>query len=398
MLPLFALLLFALLGLGALVVDGGLAFSEQARLDAAAESVALEWSHARALPASTQPTPCLDHAPGTRGNDDCLRAELLAPLLEPLGLAGASDANPLADSPRSLDGTPLAPRGAQLGALTTAGVLEPASDDVVRLTRSTPMLLGWAALPAYAADDEPLDFAAVQALRAQDGISPRFEGTDLRTRGFQVEGQARLAAIGAPAMRVGAMLPGEPDLAGSVGMAWRLDALESLAGLFDLPASARTVDLAASATSAGDRIQLGTVEVGCSFDLDPDVAPRRGAPDAPDRAAPFGARASGARLSPGGRRLREPDPRVRAGRLGSSSARDGDGHDDPDRVAPQRRSIAPPQRLLDSGLGERRERGRGNTRRRRRRGPRSERGGLGAAAGPTAATGRRVLSETTPSA
>jgi hypothetical protein len=268
MLPLFALLLFALLGLGALVVDGGLAFSEQARLDAAAESVALEWSHARALPASTQPTPCLDHAPGTRGNDDCLRAELLAPLLEPLGLAGASDANPLADSPRSLDGTPLAPRGAQLGALTTAGVLEPASDDVVRLTRSTPMLLGWAALPAYAADDEPLDFAAVQALRAQDGISPRFEGTDLRTRGFQVEGQARLAAIGAPAMRVGAMLPGEPDLAGSVGMAWRLDALESLAGLFDLPASARTVDLAASATSAGDRIQLGTVEVGCSFDLD----------------------------------------------------------------------------------------------------------------------------------
>lgn len=267
MLPLFALLLFALLGLGALVVDGGLAFSEQARLDAAAESVALEWSRARDLPASTQPSACRDHAPGTAVNEACLRAEVLAPLLEPLGLAGASDASPLADSPRSLDGTPLAARGPRLGALTTAGVLEPAADDVVRLTRSTPMLLGWAATPARAEADEPLDFDAVQALRAQDGLTPRFEGTDLRTRGFSLEGQARLAAVGAPAMRVGAMRPGEPDLAGSVGIAWRLDALESLAGLLDLPASARTVDLAASATSAGDRIRLGTVDVGCSFDL-----------------------------------------------------------------------------------------------------------------------------------
>ncbi len=266
MLPLFALLLFALLGLGAVVVDGGLAFTEQARLDAAAESIALEWSHAQRLPPASQPAHCAEHAPGTAANEACLRRDFLAPLLEPLGLVDAGDAGSLGDSPRSLDGTALAARGARLGTLTTAGILEPAADAVFRLMRSTPMLLGWAALPARTAGDEALDFEAVQALRARDGLGASFEGGDLRTRGFALEGQARLAAVGAPAMRIGAILPGEPDVAGSVGIAWRLDALDTLAETLDDPTRERTLDLAASASSAGDRIQLGTAEVGCSFD------------------------------------------------------------------------------------------------------------------------------------
>ena len=37
MLPLFATLLFALIGIGALVIDAGLALAEQARLETAAE-------------------------------------------------------------------------------------------------------------------------------------------------------------------------------------------------------------------------------------------------------------------------------------------------------------------------------------------------------------------------
>lgn len=268
MLPLFAPLLFALLGLGALLVDGGLAFSEQARLDAAAEEIALAWSDAQSLPAAGQPIQCVDHAPGTAGHDACLRTALLAPLLEPLGLVGAGDADSSSDSPRSLDGTPLDPRGPRLGALATTGVLEPAADDVVRLTRSSPMLLGWAAVPARAAADTPLELEAIQALRARDGLTPRLEGTDLRTRGFALEGRARLASIGAPALRVGVLLPGETDVAGGVGIAWRLDALALLGNLLDRPANERTLDLAASTASAGSRIRLGTLEVGCSFDPD----------------------------------------------------------------------------------------------------------------------------------
>lgn len=266
MLPLFALLLFALIGIGALVVDGGIAFTEQARLDAAAESLALEWSYARALPAASDSSECTQYALGSAERETCLRGDFLAPLVESLGLVETSDADGLSDSPRALDGMPIAAQGARLGRLTTAGVFAPAADDVLRLTRSTPLLLGWAALPATTAGDPPLDFDAIQAARAHDGMAPSLPGAGLRLRGFSVEGRARLADVGIPALRIGALLPGQPDVAGGIGIAWRLDALDVLASTLGDPARERTIDLATSATRAGHRIQLGALEVGCSFD------------------------------------------------------------------------------------------------------------------------------------
>ncbi|MFO0687877.1 MAG: hypothetical protein U0900_04170 [Myxococcota bacterium] len=267
MLPLFAPLLFALLGLGALVVDGGLAFTEQARLDATAESLALEWSRARTLPLASMPGACPSLAMGSLEQERCLRSELLASLVEPLGLVAASDADGTTDSARALDGTPLAERGARLGTLSTAGVFEPAADGIVRLTRTAPLLFGWASIPATtSAGGAPLDFEAIRAARAQDGMTPVLSGTDLRARGFALEGQARLDEVGVPALRVGALIPGRPEVAGAVGIAWRLDALDLLAAILADPTRERTLDLAASAARIGDRIALGAVEVGCSFD------------------------------------------------------------------------------------------------------------------------------------
>lgn len=266
MLPLFAPLLFALLGLGALVVDGGLAFTEQARLDATAESLALEWSRARTLPLASMPGACPSLAMGSLEQERCLRSELLASLVEPLGLVTASDADGTTDSARALDGTPLAELGPRLGTLSTAGVFEPAADGIVRLTRTTPLLFGWASIPATTADGAPLDFEAVRAARAEGGRTPALSDTDLRARGFALEGRARLDEVGVPALRVGALIPGRPEVAGAVGIAWRLDALDLLAAILADPTRERTLDLAASATRIGDRIELGSTEVGCSFD------------------------------------------------------------------------------------------------------------------------------------
>ena len=50
MLPLFATLLFALIGIGALVIDAGLALAEQARLETAAEMVVSELAYVNTLP------------------------------------------------------------------------------------------------------------------------------------------------------------------------------------------------------------------------------------------------------------------------------------------------------------------------------------------------------------
>ncbi len=248
MLPLLAPLLFALLGFGALVVDGGLAFSEQERLDTRAEMVAREWAHARSLPPSERPIACAAEAPGSAEESRCLRSALLAPLLE--------------------EDPAIEARGVSLGALDPQGVLDAAPDGAVRLRRSTPLLFGWASLPARAASGESIDFAAVQAARASEGRTPTLEGRGLRAKGFQLEGRAALGQgdSGSPALRVGPVIPAAPAAAGAVGLAWRLDALDRLAAAIVDPASPALVDLVEALVDPQQQVRLAGVVAGCLFD------------------------------------------------------------------------------------------------------------------------------------
>src|SRR6056297_968600 len=185
MLPLFAMLLFALLGIGALVVDGGLALTEQARLDAAAEMLAREWVHTTALPDAALPERCRSLTQGTDARERCLRATRLGPLLGPLGLVldpqgGAPDARPL-----SLEGIPVDLRGVRLGTLETAGVLAADAGAQLRLSRSTPLLLGWGALLPRVEGRENAEIPDVLAARQREGMTPDLAGSGLRSAGFE---------------------------------------------------------------------------------------------------------------------------------------------------------------------------------------------------------------------
>ncbi len=246
MLPLLAALLFALFGIGALVVDGGFAFSEQARLDLRAEMVALEWAHARALPTNARPAACADAPVGSAEEAACLRAALLAPLV-------AEDPAP-------------DPRGARLGTLDAIGVAAAAPDGIVRLRRSTPLLLGWASLPARTRTEEDLDFDALQAARAREGLTPETSGSGLRAGGFGLEGRAEFAATGSPALRIAPWFPGASGLAGAVGIAWRLAALPRLVAHIEDPEGPALLDLAEAFTRPDRSIALAGERVGCLFD------------------------------------------------------------------------------------------------------------------------------------
>jgi len=267
MLPLFAMLLFALLGIGALVVDGGLALTEQARLDAAAEMLAREWVHTTALPDAALPERCRSLTQGTDARERCLRATRLGPLLGPLGLVldpqgGAPDARPL-----SLEGIPVDLRGVRLGTLETAGVLAADAGAQLRLSRSTPLLLGWGALLPRVEGRENAEIPDVLAARQREGMTPDLAGSGLRSAGFEVEGRASIDALGLPALRVGPILPDRPGVAGAVGLALHLSALDALATALVDGAGTPTLDLSAILEQGQTLVRARGDEVGCSFDL-----------------------------------------------------------------------------------------------------------------------------------
>ena len=270
MLPLFGLLLFALLGIGALVVDGGLALTEQARLETASEMMVAEWEHLR-TDASSRPGACeLASVDATR-RTRCLEALMIAPLIEPLGARASAGATGLdwRTEDVSLDGRRIDPRGARFGALDVTSSLDlgraPGASDV-RLARSSPLLLGWAARTPEGRDDVRPDFGAIQAARQADGINPDLGGAGLRGEGFALAAGATIDAERVPAMRVGRL--GSPDHRATtgelVGLAWRLDDLESgssaLNAFIENPRAAVDFTLDADALRASGRV------VACRFD------------------------------------------------------------------------------------------------------------------------------------
>ncbi len=265
MLPLFGMLLFALLGIGALIVDGGLALSEQARLDTAAEMLAHEWRHVRALPDSELPAQCRDSARGSDARERCLRETRLGPLLEPLGLVLEPATGP-EQRALSLDGTPLESRGVRLGPLDAQGVLDGTAGTSFRLSRSTPLLLGWGALLPGSPDTGDPDFLEVQEARRREGMAPTLSGRGLRTGGFALEGRAGLNLAGALALRVGPRLPARPDVAGAVGIALQLTALEQLATAIFEGAGSATLDVSGPQLGSETVVRAGGDVAGCSFD------------------------------------------------------------------------------------------------------------------------------------
>lgn len=269
MLPLFGLLLFALLGIGALVVDGGLALTEQARLETASEMMVAEWEHLR-TDASSRPGACelagVDAARRTR----CLEALMIAPLIEPLGarVSAAGAGLDWRTEDVSLDGRAIDSRGARFGALDVASSLgldaAPGTSDV-RLARSSPLLLGWTARTPEGRDDDRPDFGAIQAARRAEGIRPELGGTGLRGEGFALAAGATIDTERVPAMRVGHL--GSPDHRATtgelVGLAWRLEDLQSGASVLDpLVDPSAVVDL----TLDADALREGGRVVACRFD------------------------------------------------------------------------------------------------------------------------------------
>lgn len=236
MLPLLGPLLFALLGIGALVIDGGLALSEQARLDAAAETLALEWPHALDLADTARPPDCRTIPPGSPESDRCLRSALLLPLAREFAIS---------DPAAAIRGEP---------------------DGSFRLRHRSPLLFGWGALLPQTAAGEDFDLAALQEARARDGAAAELPGRGLRARGFSLEAQTAPAAERALALRVGPLLVDRPEVAGAIGLAWRLDALAQLAEAIDDPTGELAIDLAAAVADPGRRTRIDGVEVGCAFD------------------------------------------------------------------------------------------------------------------------------------
>lgn len=239
MLPLLAMLLFSLVGIGALVIDGGLALAEQSRLETSSEMVAWEWAHALSRPGDSPSIDCAGAgggAPSTR----CLRDAFVAPLLAPLGLDVGADADGGAwvARPRALDGSATDERGARLGALEDPDGLDATSGAPVRLSRTSPLLFGWGALAARSEVEHRVDLDVLQELRRQEGMTPTLDGRGLRGRGFQIEATARLipAESGPAALRVGSLIPATPGASGDaipfvpglVGIAWELDRMDEL--------------------------------------------------------------------------------------------------------------------------------------------------------------------------
>ena len=265
MLPLLGTLLFALIGIGALIIDGGLALTEQARLETAAEMMVSELAFVESLPDAELPTGC---AVGDPRRAECIERFFLAPILAPLGVdfaPGVEGESEWLRADRSLDGTAIDARGARLGAFDDIETgLSTETPGEVRLSRSSPLLFGWAALAPVTAGGSRPDFQTIQAARAEEGLAPDLAGTGLRAEGFALQAEAKIdTAAGGPAMRVG--LPVRFDggtTGGLVGLAWRLDDL----GVLDA-ALAATGEAADRFDLDGNDVRSDGVTVGCLFDV-----------------------------------------------------------------------------------------------------------------------------------
>ncbi len=198
MLPLVALLLFALFGIGALTVDGGLAFAEKARLETRAEMMAAEAEYASRGEASST-------CRRSRNEAGCRRREALMPMLEDLG------GLPWNSRDRSLDGTEVDSRGARLGDLAgVKNLLEPGNPFV--LERRSPFLFGWAAIPAISADAPRPDLPTIQDARRRQGISPHVQFEDAELPGFRIVAHEEAEPRMSQALRVGPMFRRNPGL------------------------------------------------------------------------------------------------------------------------------------------------------------------------------------------
>ena len=116
MLPLLGTLLFALIGIAALVIDGGLALTEQARLETAAEMMVSELAFVESVPDGQLPVGCQSDAPNRA---ECIERSFLAPFMAPLGVdfVSAVGGSEWRRVDRALDGTAtIDARGARLGA------------------------------------------------------------------------------------------------------------------------------------------------------------------------------------------------------------------------------------------------------------------------------------------
>lgn len=231
MLPLLAILLFSLIGIGAMVIDGGLALSEQQRLEIAAEMMVSEWAHVQSLPDDALPSECVTS--GAR-RTECLEAAYLAPLLAPMGVemtGSGTNESLVQTSETALDGRVVDTRGARFGALEVEGVLDDGSAENIRLSRSSPLLFGWATIPAEGRTEGRPDFLDVQAARAEQGLAPDLDGSGLYGEGFSLNAAAATHPIGVPALRIGPPIPdtattGHYLTAGAVGVAWLLSDLQ----------------------------------------------------------------------------------------------------------------------------------------------------------------------------
>ena len=276
MLPLLATLFFALIGIGALIVDGGLALTEQARLETTAEMVTNEWMYVQSN-ADQWPTDCTG-SPSTE--IECLQRSYLAPLLDPLGVelsetgvpGGAG--SPWRRSHESLDGSAIDPRGVRLGEVNVQGVLDGGDPSSITLARSSPLLFGWATIAPENASGASTSVADLQNARASQGLAPDLGGTGLRGAGFELSANEALDLGGAPALWVGPPMPNPGGRAidprddfltsGLVGLAWRrsqLAALEPVLG--DASGGAALFEVDADrlrASSTGD-------EVACLFEV-----------------------------------------------------------------------------------------------------------------------------------
>lgn len=282
MLPLLAMLLFALLGIGALIVDGGLALAEQARLETTAEMVASEWGYVQATPGDWPPACESSTEPAARRR--CLENEFVAPLLGPLGVereALGATGQAWRRSDAALDGVAIDSRGVRLGELDAPDV--DLVDDVsnVRLSRSSPLIFGWAAIAPQTTGGVVPDFEALQAVRNDQGFSPDDSGGGgIYGEGFSLAANAAVDLRGALALWAGPPIESptadatatEDDdylTGGVVPIAWRLDQLEALRAALGsgvdatLPLSLDEDDERTLTDGEGDL-------VACRFDPAPD--------------------------------------------------------------------------------------------------------------------------------
>ena len=223
MLPLLGTLLFALIGIAALVIDGGLALTEQARLETAAEMMVSELAFVESVPDGQLPAGCQSDAPNRA---QCIERSFLAPLLTPLGvdLVSGAGGSEWRRADRALDGTEtIDARGARLGAfdeIETGG--STGTPGPVRLSRSTPLLFGWAAIAPRTQGGSSPDLQTVRSARNAEGLTPDLAGSGLRAEGFALQAEAAIdPSGGARAMRVGpriSLLGGSTG--GLIGLAW----------------------------------------------------------------------------------------------------------------------------------------------------------------------------------